>query len=248
MPGIGRLTLGHIRVVYVTMCSTGFLAAALMLCSWAEGGERSSAAEREKRDRTAAERVKEPGSFSYVGNKRCGMCHFKWKASWQESAKADSWKSLKPGRKPLVKERAGLERSTDYTTHGRCLTCHAVGYGKPGGYEIPDPQDRRSVRRAEARQGAGCESCHGPGSGYAGLMSEILEENRTYHPREVRRAGRSRVTLDVCTRCHNHSAVCQTGVDEEHRRPYDPTVSLDDHDGYHEHFRLPRRRREEVNE
>ncbi len=184
------------------------------------------------------------GPYKYVGSKRCRMCHTKWHASWMESGKGDSWSSLLPGTKTQIKERLGLDAAWDYSADERCLACHSVGFGLPGGYAVPRGDDERAARRSRSRRGAGCESCHGPGSGFIEIMQDILHTDRSYVPEELYRAGRRPVTVDVCKKCHNDSAICQVGINHERSRDYDPTVDVEDRRGYHAAFPLVHRRRE----
>ncbi|MFQ5494515.1 MAG: cytochrome c family protein [Phycisphaerae bacterium] len=175
-------------------------------------------------------------THQFVGTKRCRMCHVRQYRDWLDSAKGGSWTALQPGIAPDVKRRAGLSVDADYTTDARCLRCHAVGFGRPGGYAIPDPDDDRSIRRAAALQGVGCEACHGPGSGFVKVMRDIYLSERTYHPDELHAAGRRIVRSDVCRECHNEAALCMIPADQEQRfnpnRAW-PGVDLVTRRGYH---------------
>ncbi|MCH7813690.1 MAG: cytochrome c family protein [Planctomycetes bacterium] len=174
--------------------------------------------------------------FSYLGTKKCRMCHTRQYASWLDSPKADSWQALAPGAGAAVKRRAGLDPGLDYRQDERCLPCHTVGYGQPGGYAIPAPGDDGARRKASARQGAGCEACHGPGSGFVQVMQDIHRKRRSYDPAEVRAAGRHPVTREVCRRCHNQSAICMTGPDGNVADEHAPWLNVDisDRHGFHE--------------
>ena len=181
----------------------------------------------------------EDDTYEYVGTKKCRMCHTAQYKSLLESPKARSWDALKPGVSPLVKEKAGLDASRDYTTDGRCLECHAVGYGKPGGYVIPKPDDRRSQRLAQQRQGVGCEACHGPGSGFVEIMKDIYRNERKYDPAELWAVGRKIVTREVCMRCHNTKAICMVGESGAVTGEKDDSwlhVDVTDRKGFHAKF------------
>jgi hypothetical protein len=172
------------------------------------------------------------------------MCHGRWYESWRELAKGHSWEALKPGVSPAWKSRAGLEVDKDYTTDPQCLSCHSVGYGKPGGYAIPDPAERKSVRLAAAREGVGCEACHGPGSGFVQIMEEVYRTGRTYKPAELRAAGRHPVGADVCMTCHNETARCLAspdGGDGAAHAGAGLKMELTDRIGYHARFPLVHR-------
>lgn len=158
----------------------------------------------------ADRQVDRQSNYEYVGTKRCRMCHTKQYDFWRDTAKANAFESLKPGVKVVAKRNAGLDANRDYTTDPTCLSCHTVGYGEAGGYEIPDPDDQRMQRRVKSREGVGCESCHGPGSGFIEVMQDISRNDRPYRPSEVYAAGRQIATVETCQKCHNKRAVCIT--------------------------------------
>ncbi len=180
----------------------------------------------------------------YVGTKRCRMCHSDHYASWNKLAKADSFSALKPGRSANIKRNAGLDVQRDYTTDTNCLACHAVGFGEPGGYEIPDPNSGRSKRKAAAREGVGCESCHGPGSDFIVVMQSLATTGRSYHPSELAPLGRHPVTKQTCQRCHNAHATCMIGASKKPNTEKSlewMNVDLGDHHGYHAAIELKQR-------
>ncbi len=150
--------------------------------------------------------------LQYVGNKKCRMCHSSWYESWVESSKGGSWESLLAGIKRDAKVAARLNPDEDYTSNANCLKCHSVGFGKPGGYFVPDPTDKRSVRLVAEREGAGCEACHGPGFKYAKTMREILRAGRGYSPKELSADGRHPVGPETCLSCHGHDAPCRSDL------------------------------------
>ncbi len=182
--------------------------------------------------------------YEYVGSKTCRMCHRKWHESLKSSPKGRSWLALQPGVSAELKRRAHLDVNGDYTADPTCLPCHSTGYGRPGGYAVPDRQNGACVRQATAREGVGCESCHGPGSGFIEVMRDVRSTKRTYNVQELRAAGLRPVTPDTCYSCHNQSAVCipQAGaeflnIDEA----FDAEISLLRRTGAHVSFQLKHR-------
>ncbi len=164
-------------------------------------------------DRTGAAMSSPSPTHEFVGTKKCRMCHSEQYASWLKSPHAPSgtpgaWDLLKPGASSEKKRRAGLAVDADYTGDDRCLGCHSVGVGRPGGYAVPDPDHGRSQRAAAARRGVGCEACHGPGGGFVQVMRDIRKERRPYHPEELHSAGLRPVTQGVCASCHSDEAPC----------------------------------------
>ncbi len=144
----------------------------------------------------------------YVGSKKCRMCHSQWHKSWQQSAKGQSFQILKSSVRAEHKRKVGLDPQKDYTSEAACLKCHTVGFGKPGGYRIPPPNDEKAKRFAATREGVGCESCHGPGGGFTQVMGDIYLKERPYEQQEVRRAGLRSIEPQLCLNCHATEAPC----------------------------------------
>jgi hypothetical protein len=185
-----------------------------------------------------------PSAYEYVGTKKCRMCHGRQYESWRELAKGHSWEALKPGVSPEVKTKAGLDVKKNYTADPQCLSCHSVGFGKLGGYAVPDPENGKTVRLAAAREGVGCEACHGPGSGFVQIMEEIYRTDRTYKPEELRAVGRHAVGSEVCMKCHNENALCMASPNGGNGVGHGGAVhkvELDDRTGYHARFPLVHR-------
>ncbi len=220
----------------MSVITTGAVAALLSLAGIAVRGQESQ--------RTPAQTL-EPrsasvdGEYEYLGSKKCKMCHSVWYKSWKQSAKGTSFALLKPGVAAHRKKQVGLDPEKDYTAEPGCLKCHTVGYGKPGGYQIPAVGDERAERAAATREGVGCEACHGPGGGFTQVMGDIYLKERPYRQREVRRAGLRIITPESCLDCHDSSAPCivearpSLKVDE---------ASLRSGHGFHQHFPLKYRK------
>jgi hypothetical protein len=83
----------------------------------------------------------------YVGTKKCKMCHIKIYKKWQAVGHSTAFELLKPGVKPEVKKKAGLDPQKDYTADASCVECHTTG-------------------NDVTRPGIQCEACHAPGKGY----------------------------------------------------------------------------------
>lgn len=139
----------------------------------------------------------------YVGSKKCKICHIVQYRSWEKLKHAKAFESLKPDQASEIKTQFGLDPSKDYSTDATCLACHTVGFGKPGGYAVPDPQDSKAVKRAKSLEGIGCEMCHGPGESYLKLHKEIMKSKRKYKHDEMFAAGMTPVEESTCLACHN---------------------------------------------
>jgi hypothetical protein len=173
-------------------------------------------------------------SYSYVGNKTCKKCHFKQHKSWAETRMAKALEILRPGNNREAKEKFNLHIKKDYTKDEKCLKCHTVGFGSPGGYAIPNPEDKKAVRKAKRLEGVGCECCHGPGSEYVKVFDEIQKSNRKYKVEELYAVGLNKTGPAVCKTCHNEeSPSVEPGAafDYEKRKE----------EGTHEHYPLKQR-------
>jgi peroxiredoxin/nitrate/TMAO reductase-like tetraheme cytochrome c subunit len=76
----------------------------------------------------------------YSGNEACSICHESQHDTWVLTAHASAFDTL---------VRHGADSNAE------CVSCHVVGFGKPGGYDL-------SKRDAQLED-VGCENCHGRG-------------------------------------------------------------------------------------
>ena len=151
--------------------------------------------------------------FQYVGNKMCMGCHRAEFKAWQNDYHAQALDDLKPGVKAEAKTKCGLDPQKDYTDDASCLPCHATGYGKPA----KSKADLSNV---------GCESCHGPGSGYRNIKimnKKKYKENREAQHKLAVEAGLVEPTEALCVECHNDKSPTWKGFD------YDKMIGDVDH-------------------
>lgn len=174
--------------------------------------------------------------YSYVGNKTCKKCHIKLYKSWEKTRMGKAFEILKPGNSKEAKEKFGIDPGKDFTKDEKCLKCHTTGFGKPGGYTIPDPDDKKAVRTAKKFEGVGCEMCHGPGSAYSKVFKEIQKSKRKYKVEELYAVGLRKIDEDGCLTCHNEESPTINKGDE-----FDYEDRKDK--GTHEH--IPLKQREE---
>lgn len=173
-------------------------------------------------------------AFSYVGSKNCKKCHLAVHKSWAKTKMGQALETLKPGNAKENKEKFNLDINKDYSRDEKCIKCHTVGYGKPGGYVLPDPNDKKAVRKAKKLEGVGCETCHGPGSEYAKLHKEIMKSKRKYKVEEMYAAGMTKISKETCLVCHNEeSATINPGDVFDYEKRKD--------EGTHEHKPLKQR-------
>lgn len=100
---------------------------------------------------------------TYTGSERCQACHDGEFTTWSQSAHAHAFQIL-------------VTNKQDFNP--RCVGCHVVGYGRPGGFVNALSTPRLTH--------VGCEACHGPSS---------------RHPEEVG-AGYGATTTEACRTCH----------------------------------------------
>ncbi len=172
--------------------------------------------------------------YSYVGNKKCKKCHIKQFKSWEKTRMGKAFEILRPGNNKEKKKEFDLDVEKDYTKDEKCIKCHTVGYGKPGGYAIPDPDDKKAVRKAKKLENIGCECCHGPGSEYIKVFDEILKSKRKYRVEELYAVGLTKIGESVCKSCHNEESPSVNPGD-----PFDYEKRKEE--GTHEHYPLKQR-------
>lgn len=173
-------------------------------------------------------------AFAYVGSKKCKKCHIKEHKSWAKTRMGQAFEILKPGTHKEAKEKFNIEVDKDYTADTKCLKCHTTGFGEPGGYAVPVPGNKKSIRTAKKLEGVGCECCHGPGSEYVKIFDEILKSKRKYKVEELYAAGLRKVDESTCKSCHNEeSPTIMPGDSFDYQKRKD--------EGTHEHHPLKQR-------
>jgi predicted CXXCH cytochrome family protein len=80
----------------------------------------------------------EPGT--YVGAKKCSVCHSAINTTWQETRHARAMESLKKSNQESLPN---------------CVKCHVTGYERDGGFIDNELTPEMA--------GVQCEVCHGPG-------------------------------------------------------------------------------------
>jgi formate-dependent nitrite reductase cytochrome c552 subunit len=172
--------------------------------------------------------------FEYVGSSKCKMCHMKQHKSWKKTKMALAINTLKPDHAVEVKKKFNLDPTKDNSQNKDCLECHTTGFGKAGGYAMPDPADKKAVKKANKMAGVGCESCHGPGSAYIKIHMDLLKTRRKYNVQEMYDAGMTKIDANACSICHNEkSPTIEPG------KAFDYEAMKEQ--GTHEHYPLKQR-------
>jgi hypothetical protein len=172
--------------------------------------------------------------FQYVGSSKCKKCHIKQHKTWKKTKMGNALNTLKPGEANEVKQKFQIDAAKDYSQDKACLACHTTGFGKPGGYAIPTPDDKKSMKKAKKMAGVGCESCHGPGSAYIKVFEEIMKSKRTYKVDELYAVGLTKIDESTCTTCHNDQ-----GPTHDASKPFD--FAKQKEEDAHEHIPLKQR-------
>jgi len=127
----------------------------------------------------------------YAGAKKCRMCHMKIHKIWLTTGHSKAFETLKPGIKPEIKKKAGLDLQKDYTADASCLACHTTG-------------------NDALRPGIQCESCHAPGKGYTRAI--IMNKKKWKADPDKQRKLALEAGLIVapdesyCKTCHNEKS------------------------------------------
>jgi hypothetical protein len=154
------------------------------------------------------------GDAEFVGSAKCKKCHLAEHKGWEKTPHATALEALKPGNAAETKTKFKLDPAKDYSKDAACIVCHTVGFGKPGGYQVP--ADEEAAKKVKALEGVGCEACHGAGGKYMDLHEEIMKSKRKYKEDEMLAAGVIKPDATVCTGCHN-----------EKGPTHDPAVKFD---------------------
>lgn len=124
--------------------------------------------------------------YHYVGSHVCKWCH----GGIKKGAVYEKWKKGPHARAFESLKAAGQEKNP------QCLECHTTGFNT-GGYRVNDYIN-------EIFAGVGCESCHGPGSGYKPMAYMKDKEISLDH-------GLIEPTEEVCKKCHNEKSPTYKG-------------------------------------
>jgi hypothetical protein len=160
-------------------------------------------------DELLAEReppIDHPTGWTFVGVEKCGECHKKAYAKWQDPGDRDyfhahAYESLKHGRK-------GQEKDWITRIHDpECLACHVTGWDPEGflRYDSGFESEEKSPHLI-AQQ---CENCHGPGSEHVRL-EELFKSDRKQVQKSEYEAARKAMKrsietaeTQVCAQCHD---------------------------------------------
>lgn len=141
--------------------------------------------------------------FQYVGSANCKMCHNKevsgkqWDL-WAASLHAKAYETLASDQSKAIAKEKGI---ADPQQAAECLRCHVTAHGVAA---------ERIGSRFKIEEGVGCESCHGPGSGYNKLnvKKQVMSGEITAASIGLWEAGEA-----LCVQCHNQESPTFKGFD-----------------------------------
>lgn len=160
----------------------------------------------------------ESRSFTFIGSKACKECHGldyignQYKI-WEKSPHAKSYISLTTQKSLEIAQKLGIPSpEQDY----RCLKCHATGKG---------------ISSAIAKEGVGCEACHGPGSEYYKVSNHVNYSSRENGYRRAISLGMYpiigikslKAREKLCLSCHSKNRPC---APEKPPGNYDDVIPL----------------------
>jgi hypothetical protein len=127
---------------------------------------------------------------TFVGSKKCGMCHKKDSGGnqlkiWKASKHANAFKTLQSAEADKIAIEKGFKTKAAETQE--CLACHTTGH---------DLDAKMLGKDFKVAEGVQCETCHGAGSGY--------KSNTVMKSREKSLAkGLIMPDEALCKTCHN---------------------------------------------
>jgi hypothetical protein len=130
--------------------------------------------------------------YTYVGVKKCKMCHKKEATGdqfgiWAEGPHAKAFETLASDEAKADAAKKGID---DPQAAPECLKCHVTAF------PVMDDLENQKITMEE---GISCESCHGPGSAY--YKKKTMEEI-TAGTLDGATVGLTMPTEETCTVCH----------------------------------------------
>lgn len=149
-------------------------------------------------DPTTADGDTPPRPPRYVGVKACKNCHKgrnkgEIHEKWSKGPHANAFKTLASAK---AKEVATKLKIDDPQESAKCLKCHVTAY------ELDKKLKKRSLK---AKDGVGCESCHGPGENHAKIRMKEAQKGGTPAPVTADEIKTLR-DISTCKQCHNEKS------------------------------------------
>lgn len=144
---------------------------------------------------------------SFVGVKKCGMCHKKDKDGnqlkiWEESKHANAFKTLQNEASKKIAAEKGI---ADASKAAECLVCHAIGYTEGA---LVD-------KKFKVEDGVQCEMCHGAGSEYK--SKKTMQDHAASVAAGLTEYKDLAAIKAQCVTCHNDKSPTFKGFNFEER-------------------------------
>ena len=159
----------------------------------------------------------------YTGIDVCRKCHESnaignQYAVWAASPHANAYRTLSSTRAKKIGAKHSIANPSKNT---RCLKCHTTGGGKID---------------KTAKEGVGCEACHGPGGDYYDFSNHASFTNRNAAYRKAVKLGMYPIIgIDgikarekVCRHCHRENRPCYPEDQQEQERQKLPLQLISD--------------------
>lgn len=135
---------------------------------------------------------------TYIGAKKCSMCHKKAKDGeqfkiWENSKHAKAYKSLQTAEADEIAKKAG--HTTKAAETDACLECHATGYNFDA--SLLD-------KKFNVDDGVQCETCHGAGSKYK--SNKIMKDRAKAVENGLIVFENDEAIKTACVKCHNEKS------------------------------------------
>lgn len=132
---------------------------------------------------------------TFIGAKKCGMCHKKDDGGkqlkiWEGSKHSKAFKTLQTAKADKIAAEKGFKTKAAETPE--CLICHATGY---------DLDAKMLDKGFKIEDGVQCETCHGAGSEYK--AKKVMEDHAASVANGLTEYKDLKAIEDQCLTCHN---------------------------------------------
>lgn len=146
---------------------------------------------------------------TFIGVKKCGMCHKKDAIGeqlkiWKDSKHANAFETLQTAEADKIATEKGFKTKAVETPE--CLVCHATGY---------DLDASMLGKKFKIEEGIQCESCHGAGSSYK--SKKTMKDHAKAIAKGLTEYKDNEAIKAQCETCHNEKSPTFKPFDFEKR-------------------------------
>ncbi len=148
-------------------------------------------------------------THTFVGVKKCGMCHKKDKIGnqlkiWKSSEHSKAYKTLQTAEADKIASEKGFKTKAAETPE--CLKCHTIGYNLDASM---------LGKKFKIEEGVQCESCHGAGSDYK--KKKIMKDHAKAIAKGLEEYKDKAAIKAQCLTCHNNESPTYKDFDFDKR-------------------------------